>query len=558
MSSLAGLFVHRTGEDGLPWMATMGTGSTTAAGVPVTPESALRLAVYYACVRVVAEDIGKLPFAVYRDLPNGNKGKLVDHWAYRLLHQAPNADMGTMTFRETLTAHAVGWHGGFAHITWNAAGTKALALNPIHPSRVTVKRNANKALGYVVKTNDISDGPFGSVWLPQKDVLHVHGLGPLGVAGYGVALLAAETIGLGLAQEEYAATFFANDATPSGAFVHPGSIDDDALKHLRDTYLGGHEGRGKHHKVAFLREDMKWYPISVDPKAAQLIESQHFTVEQICRWFRISPHKIQHLLRATFSNIEHQAIEHVGDCLQPWAVRWEQECNRKLFRAEPEVYAEHNFDGLLRGDVAQRTLHYRQMFSIGAYSINMILRLQNMNGIGPLGDIHFVPANMVPLERAASADAAENQAGPGSDITGASANAIDTIRAAHTPVFEDAMRRVMTKEAKAVGRAATKFAADPDGFDAWSQDFFLGQADYLIEALSPASHSLAMLAAEGMNPDDAIRRYARDYTTHAMAEARTAFAGGHTGEWCKARGNGEVTQAAEHAIQMLMEANHAG
>lgn len=129
--------------------------------------------------------------------------------------------------------------------------------------------------------------------------------------------------------------------------------------------------------------------------------SRKFQIEEIARWFRLPPHKIGSMDRATFSNIENQTLDYVRSCLRAWLVKWEQEINRKLISPlERKIqFVEHNLEGLLRGDSAARGEFYRTMFNIGAYSVNMILERENENGIGTDGDVHMAPMNMVPLNR---------------------------------------------------------------------------------------------------------------------------------------------------------------
>jgi HK97 family phage portal protein len=84
--------------------------------------------------------------------------------------------------------------------------------------------------------------------------------------------------------------------------------------------------------------------ISVSPQKSQLVEERQFAVEEICRWFGVPPHKVQHLLRSTFSNIEHQSIEFVRDALTPWCVRLEQEADFKLFRQDRAPFKDTKID----------------------------------------------------------------------------------------------------------------------------------------------------------------------------------------------------------------------
>src|SRR5262249_24909259 len=123
------------------------------------------------------------------------------------------------------------------------------------------------------------------------------------------------------------------------------------------------------------------------------------------------------LSRSTFSNISDQNEEFVTDCLTPWAVRFEAEANFKLFGRtnRGRGFARHNFLSLLRGDVEKRSKYYQVMFDRGVFSVNDILRNEDMNPIGPAGDQHFVPLNMRNLEEAAEESPS---AAPGTSASG--------------------------------------------------------------------------------------------------------------------------------------------
>lgn len=401
MSILASIFGLGTGVQDvnmgpIDWIV----GRMTHAGARVNPETAITLSAYFACLRAISEDIGKLPLIVYRRLMPRGKERAREHPVYKLLHDTPNADMGAMTLRETLTAHAMNWGGGFAEIQRTGRGTP-VALHLIHPSRTSIGRNEAGALTYYVR----SGGKI--VPLEAQNVFHLHGLGADGLSGYPLSVIGREAVGLGQGAEAFGARFFSNDARPGGVLQHPGGLSDLAYKHLRDSWAESHSGVEQSHKPAVLEEGMEWKSMSIPPEEAQFLETRQFQIEEIARWFRMPPHKIQHLLRATFSNIEHQAIEYVTDTLQPWAVRWEHEIKRKLFAEdESEYFAEHLFEGLLRGDLSQRVTFYTGMFNIGAMSQNDIREAENKNPVEG-GDTYWVPMNMQPSQQTAEAQGDE-------------------------------------------------------------------------------------------------------------------------------------------------------
>jgi hypothetical protein len=156
-------------------------------------------------------------------------------------------------------------------------------------------------------------------------------------------------------------------------------------------------------RTAFLDNDADIATLSLNAEQTQLIETQQFLVEEICRWFGVPPHKIMHLLRATFSNIEHQSIEVVVDSISPWVKRFEDEADYKLFGQNRQgLYTKMNMRALLRGDAASRIAYYDGMVKIGAYSPNRVLELEDENTLGDEGDIHVMQSQNVTLETIAN------------------------------------------------------------------------------------------------------------------------------------------------------------
>nr|WP_306429028.1 phage portal protein [Corynebacterium sp. 76QC2CO] len=91
----------------------------TSSGRPVTERSAMQMTAVYSCVRILAEAVAGLPLHVYRERPDGGKGKATDHSLYRLLHDGPNPEMTSFVFRETLMMHLLLWGNAFAQIIRN-------------------------------------------------------------------------------------------------------------------------------------------------------------------------------------------------------------------------------------------------------------------------------------------------------------------------------------------------------------------------------------------------------------------------------------------------------
>lgn len=365
----------------------------TDSGVYVDADTALKTAACWACVEYLAKTVAQLPWRVMREGPNG--GELAQsHPADYLLHKRPNAEMGSFTFRQTMMHWAVMRGNAYAEIQRDNRGAP-YALWQIHPDRVEPKRDLIGTLFYRV-WNSGSD----YVDIAAQDMLHIRGFGD-DVVGVSVIEYAARSIGWTQATEIFGATFFGEGMNPSGIVEKGSALSVPAMEILREELDRLYKGvKGK--RYAILDAGMKFTKLATQPNDAQFIETRQHQVEEICRWFGVPPHKVMHLLRATFTNIEHQSIEVVVDSVTPWCKIWEEEGDYKLFGAQNRLgyYTKMNLKGLMRGDSLARGDFYSKTFQIGGLTINDFLRSEDMPTIGAAGDVRFVPANMMTLEHA--------------------------------------------------------------------------------------------------------------------------------------------------------------
>ena len=160
---------------------------------------------------------------------------------------------------------------------------------------------------------------------------------------------------------------------------------------------------------------MSFTPLSMPNNEAQFLETRKFQVTEICRIFRVPPHMIGDLERATFSNIESQNISFAVHTIRPWLVRIEQAVNRALIphNEKGRFYVQFNIDGLMRGDYKSRMEGYAIARQNGWMSANDIRALENLNPISGEegGDAYLVNGNMIPISQAGLAGAAGRSEG---------------------------------------------------------------------------------------------------------------------------------------------------
>lgn len=373
-------------------------GMRTVAGVAITPDNAVTLPAVWACLRYLTQTVGVLPWHALADGERGAEVQSRNPVDY-LIYERPNEECSSFQFRETLLHWALRWGNGYAEIERDQAN-RPFALWPIHPDRVQVCRDENTGKLFY----EVSNGTNGTVDVDLMNMFHLRGFGE-GPVGVNVIEYAAQSLGWARAVQLFGASFFGNGATPTTVVLNKRKMSEPALEEQRIAFEELYKGPAKANKTAYLDMDADIKAIGLDAEKSQLIETHQYLVEDVCRWFGVPPHKVMHLLRATFSNIEHQAIEVVVDSISPWTKRFEDEANYKLFgRNRRGLYTKMNMNALLRGDTQSRMEWYKGMVGIGAYSPNRVLESEDENRIGPEGDIHVMQSQNVTLDRIASGE----------------------------------------------------------------------------------------------------------------------------------------------------------
>jgi HK97 family phage portal protein len=405
MASGFALLARRLSRDPRhPETARIWQGARTMAGVAVTADTAITVAAVWACLRYLSQTVAVLPWHVMKD---GDTGAAIQdrHPIDWLLYKRPNPEWSSFQFRETLTHWALRYGNGYAEIEPDQMG-RPFAMWPIHPERVQVCRATEPgtaAYGDALSPGglyyEVTNGDGYKANFAARRIYHIRGFGE-GVVGLDVIRYAAQSIGWARAAQLFGGAFFGNGANVSLAVINKNPLSPDGLLLQRAEFDKIGKGRNNWHNAIHLGGDGDVKRIGLNAEETQLIEVHQFLVEEICRWFGVPPHKVMHLLRATFSNIEHQAIEVVVDSVSPWVKRFEDEADYKLFgQNRPGLYTKMNMRALMRGDNASRVQFYKEMVGIGAYSPNRVLELEDENTIGPDGDIHVMQSQWTTLDK---------------------------------------------------------------------------------------------------------------------------------------------------------------
>ncbi|ELS5417034.1 phage portal protein [Citrobacter freundii] len=380
---------------GVPISLTTGTFweewfGTSSSGKVVTADKAIQLSAVWACVRLLSESISTLPLKIYVRQPDGSRKAATDHPAYSILCRRPNSEMTPSRFMLMVVASIC--LRGNAFIEKKFIANRLVSLVPLLPQNMVVKRLTTGALEYKYTENG------NERVIPVKNIMHIRGFGLDGVCGMMPMKTGRDVIGSAMAVEESAAKIFEQGLQSSGFLSAENALADEQRERLR-SYMAAFTGSKNAGKIMVLEGGLKYQGVTMNPEDAQMLESRSFSIEEICRWFRVPPFMVGHTTKQSSwaSSLEGMNLQFLTHTLRPLLVNIEQEIGRCLLDSDDDVFAEFSVEGLLRADSAGRAAYYTSALQNGWMSRNDVRRLENMPPIEG-GDIYTVQLNLTQLK----------------------------------------------------------------------------------------------------------------------------------------------------------------
>lgn len=349
-----------TSERGLTWDQAAAAGllradQQSSAGVTVSLDVALGQSPVWAALRLISTGVASLPLVVYRKIDHDDRERVPDHPAYQLVHDEPNEEMTPFSFWSAQVVQMLLYGAMAAEIERNGAG-EPIALWPLPSERIQ-------------PTRPTPGGPlvyrfYGSsrhVDLSPQDVWYVPYLTLDGVEGLGILSHAREALGLNRAMESSAGSYFTNMIRPSGAVEAPPGMSENAVENIRRSVERVNSGHKATARLLMLFDGVKFNPYQISNQEAQWIEGRSFGIQEVARFFNISPTKLADLGRATWSNLESENQAFIDSTLLPILIGRDQETNRKLITREERgtLYAETLVEARLRGNTSERYACYQ-------------------------------------------------------------------------------------------------------------------------------------------------------------------------------------------------------
>lgn len=379
------------------WRGLLGAAGSSAAGVRVTPESALGLPIIQNCVTLLAESLAQLPLELYERQDGGQRMPATAHPLYTVLRYRPNP-FQTPYDRVELSQMSAGLRGNSYTLIDRGDDGQVRELWPLDTDKVTVLKGPDLLPYYRVA--GVADP------LPMRLVHHVRWHSHNGYVGMSPIQLHADSIGLAQAVRQYTGKSFANGATVAGVIERPKEVapikDQSSIDGIVGQWGAKYGGIDNAKKVALLQEGMTFKPVSMTNVDADLAVLLKLSAVDAARIYKIPLPMVNDLDKANYNTIEQLLIHFVVFALLPWAKRHEGAMMRDFLLDEERsrYFIEFNLSGLMRGDQKSRYEAYAIGRQWGWLSVNDIRRLENMPPVAG-GDTYLQPLNMVAAAGAA-------------------------------------------------------------------------------------------------------------------------------------------------------------
>jgi HK97 family phage portal protein len=365
------------------WLNDAIGGPVASAGTRVNVSSALGLAPVWSAVKLISEDVGQLPFKVYKDLGDGQKEEARSHRSWRMLHDRPNSFTTAARFWSTVTVHLLLYGNAFLLKRRDETDT-VVELWILKPSEMTVKWWPGLGEKTYVHSpaQVLTGGQQDRREYDDDEVLHIMGLSMDGLTGMSVIEQCRNPLGTAIARDEFEGEFYANGAVLSGLVEMQGSIKGDlALQRFKDTFKALYLGRGKRHGFPVLEDGATLKQVGSPMKDLEFVAAQNMTATQIAVMFNLPPNKLGGSSgdALTYATVEMNQTAIAIDAIAPMAHTIAQAVSQDPSILPQNIFsAEFVLEAMMRADAETRANFYEKLVGMKAMLPDEVRKRENM------------------------------------------------------------------------------------------------------------------------------------------------------------------------------------
>lgn len=326
----------------------------------VSAEQALSLIPFFACIRLLAEQISSLPLQTFR-----REGDVRRRITDSQLVADPAAVVDPVTWKRqcvislAFRGNAVGWITGFdgmGHPT---------GLEWLHPDEVFVDETRPTQPQWYWRGQPV----------PRERIVHIAWfVEPGKVWGLSPVAAFASSIGVGLKTTKYGESWFDNGGTPPGVFRNSEQKINQAEA---DTISERLVSAVRRRRPIVYGKDWEFTALKVTPEESQFIQTAKLNATQMAAIFGVPPEMVGGETGGslTYNNPEMNGRALLKFTLRPWLTLIESAISRLL--PQPR-YVRFNADAVVRADLKTRYDSYKVAIDSGFLTLDEVRELEEL------------------------------------------------------------------------------------------------------------------------------------------------------------------------------------
>ena len=202
------------------------------------------------------------------------------------------------------------------------------------------------------------------------NIIHLRMMTDDGINGQSVVSYAKNIIKINGAAEKAASKYFEKGMRLQGVLTTDNpSLSEKSRQKILDSWLRSGEGMNG---TPVLEAGMAYHPITSNSKDAQLLETRLFNVQEIARFFNMSPTLLGDLSKSSYNTLEASQQAFVLNALMPYVILLEQELNQKLLTVKQRqvMYIDIKEEDIIKSDKNSQANYLTTLVDKGIISVN--------------------------------------------------------------------------------------------------------------------------------------------------------------------------------------------
>lgn len=322
---------------------------------PTGDKEELNEAVYFACIKVLSESIGKLPLKIMQAQQGKGVRVAREHPWYRALNERPNPYMTASTFWGMLEMCRN--HHGNCYAWIDTRNPKKRQLWPIDPTCVQVWYDDACLLHDAPDLYYRVVSKQGEIVFGSEEILHNKSFLTLdGLVGISPREQLASTIQGNIKAQKMLNKLYESGMTSKAVLQYTGGLKDanvDALLKGIEAYAKGEMKSKGIENIIPVPVGMTLTPLNLKLSDSQFIETKQYSALQIASAFGVKPYMIGDYSKSSYASAEAQQLSFLIDTLLYIVKSYEEEISYKLLSDAEEAqgyHAKFNTAVILRAD----------------------------------------------------------------------------------------------------------------------------------------------------------------------------------------------------------------